>query len=110
MSAPHGEHPPLEVDVVDVFRLAVDGLERGVLHKVVGIVAVACQHHGEIAELGLKAQQVIYKCIVMCSHIVNNFMFSTYKHRTRPECPPIYTFLRFITKCVRKSVKYICRR
>lgn len=61
-----GEHPSLEVGVLDIFVGVVEGFQRGILKQIVGIVAVRCEHEGEVEEVCLKSHESGLK--VCCSH------------------------------------------
>ena len=69
--AHYSKHPPLEIYVVHVLVFAVHGFQRGVLKQVVGVVAVACKHKGEIVQFRLHVKQLMHEYVVMlmCSHI-----------------------------------------
>ena len=59
--AHYGEHPPFEVGVVNVLLAVVKRLQGRVLKKIVCVVAVRCQHVGEVEKIGLKAHQTVLK-------------------------------------------------
>lgn len=53
-----GEYPSLEVHVLDVFVFVVEGLERGVLKKIVGVVAVGGKQISEVQEVALQTEKL----------------------------------------------------
>ena len=65
--AHYGEHPALEVSVVDILVLVVESLEHGVLKKVVGIVAVGCEHEREVEHVGLKRHETVLELVGSCA-------------------------------------------
>ena len=54
-----GENPALEVGVVGILGLVGQGLDGGVLQKVVSVIAVGGEGHGEVQEVGLKAHKLV---------------------------------------------------
>ena len=53
-----GEHPSLEVDVVNVLVLVVEGFQCGVLKQVVCVVAVAGKHVSEAQKIALESDKL----------------------------------------------------
>ena len=60
-----GEHPALEVDVVDVFRLVVKNLKRRVLHEVLGCVTVGRELVSKVQEVALQSEETVFECKVI---------------------------------------------
>lgn len=54
-----GEHPSLEVDVVNVFGLIVQNLERCVLYQILCGVSIGCQTAGEVEQISLQSYELI---------------------------------------------------
>ena len=59
-----GEHPSLEVGVVDVLAFVVEGLQGRVLQEVVGIVPVGREHVREVQQVALEAHELAFEFLV----------------------------------------------
>lgn len=53
-----GEYPSLEVHVLYVFVFVFEGLERGVLKKIVGVVAVGGKQISEVQKVALQTEKL----------------------------------------------------
>ena len=60
--AHYRENPTLEVGVLGILVLIVEGLEGSVLKEIVGIVTVGGEHVCEIKHIVLQRHQIVLEC------------------------------------------------
>ena len=59
-----GENPAFEVGVFFILVFVVEGFESGVLHEVVGVVAVGGEHECETEHVTLERHELVLKFLV----------------------------------------------